>query len=90
MHAVCSIALAVFTRSPSAYEALKGFNLLQLPSVRTLKHYIDGNLEEAGDSMERLKIERKKYLEMVEQKATGKLKQNIIIIAQNVIINIIL
>ena len=34
----------MYTRSPAAYEALKSFKLLQLPCVRTLKHYIDANL----------------------------------------------
>lgn len=27
------VALAIYTRSPAAYEALKGFDILQLPSV---------------------------------------------------------
>ena len=63
-----ALALAVFTRSPSAYEALKSFKLLQLPSVRTLKYYIDANLEKAGDCMKRLEDERKHYLEMVGNK----------------------
>ena len=62
------VALAVFTRSPAAYEALRSFKLLQLPSVRTLKHYIDANLEEAGDCIKRLEEERKHYLAMVEKK----------------------
>ena len=35
-------ALAVFTRSPAAYDALKDFKLLQLPSRRTLKDYTLG------------------------------------------------
>ena len=60
------LALAVFTRSPSAYEALRSFKLLQLPSIRTLKYYIDANLEEAGECMKRLEDERRHYLVMVE------------------------
>ena len=70
---VCSLntlALAVFTRSPAAYEALKSFKLLQLPSVRTLKYYIDANLEGAGDCMNRLEDERRHYLLMLEKKKT--------------------
>ena len=51
------LALAVYTRSPAAYEALRNFKLLQLPSVRSLKFYIDANLESAGDSIPRLKVE---------------------------------
>ena len=63
-----TLALAVFTRSPSAYEALRSFELLQLPSVRSLKYYIDANLEEAGDCLKRLEDEQKHYLVMVENK----------------------
>jgi len=44
------LALAVYTRSPAAYDALRSFYLLQFPCVRTLKFYIDYNLEEAGAS----------------------------------------
>lgn len=68
----------MYTRSPSAYEALRSFKLLQLPSVRLLKSYIDANLEVAGDSLERLKQSRKMYAAMVKEiekenvKKTGK------------------
>ena len=62
------LALAVFTRSPAAYEALKSFKLIQLPSIRTLKYYIDANLEGAGNCMQRLEDERKHYLVMLEQR----------------------
>lgn len=58
----------MYTRSPAAYEALKSFKLLQLPSVRTLKDYIDGNLEDAGECIERLQEERRLYTVMIEQK----------------------
>jgi hypothetical protein len=61
------LALAVFTRSPAAYEALKSFKLLQLPSVRLLKHYIDSNLEEAGECLKRLEEEGKCYQAKVKQ-----------------------
>ena len=60
-------ALSVYTRSPAAYEALRSFKLLQLPSIRTLKHYIDGNLEAGGECLKRLEEERKSYLAMIEQ-----------------------
>ena len=35
----CYVALAIFTRSPAAYEALKNFDLLQLPSRSLLQSY---------------------------------------------------
>lgn len=42
------IALAVFSRSSSAYEALKGFNILQLPSRATLQSYTGAFLHDQG------------------------------------------
>ena len=58
----------MYTRSPAAYEALHNFRLVQLPSVRFLKYFIDANLEDAGDSRDRLVQSRKNYLAMVEEK----------------------
>ena len=48
MHILLSIALAVFVRSPAAYEALKSFKILQLPSRSTLQSYTGAFLHEAG------------------------------------------
>lgn len=59
-------ALAVYTRSPSAYEALKGYQILQLPCVRTLKDYIRSNREEAGNIQQHLKSCREEYDRMVD------------------------
>ena len=42
------VALAVFVRSPAAYEALKSFDVLQLPSRLTLQAYTGAFLHEAG------------------------------------------
>ena len=44
------IALAIFTRSPAAYEALKSFKILQLLSRSTLQAYTGTFLHEAGVS----------------------------------------
>ena len=44
------VALAIFVRSPAAYEALKSFKLLQLPSRSTLQMYTSAFLDEAGNS----------------------------------------
>lgn len=46
------LALAVFVRSPAAYEALKSFNILQLPLQATLQSYTGVFLQEAGASRE--------------------------------------
>ena len=68
LYKIVFAALAVYTRSPASYEGLKSFKLLQLPSVRTLKHYVNANLEVAGECMNRLEKERREYLAMIEKK----------------------
>ena len=67
MYFYCYIALAVYTRSPAAYEALSSFNLLQLPSAGTLKIYSRRNVEAAGEVEERLADERVKYDDRVKR-----------------------
>ena len=42
------LALAVYTRSPAAYDALKSFDLIQLPSRATLQAYTGAFRDEAG------------------------------------------
>ncbi len=42
------LALAVFVRSPDAYEALKGFQLLQLPSRATQQAYTGSFIDDLG------------------------------------------
>ena len=44
------LALAVYTRSPAAYEALKSFEIIQLPSRSTLQSYTGSFLHEPGVS----------------------------------------
>ena len=62
------MALAIYTQSPSAYEALRGFGILQLPGISTLKTFTSFNLENAGINEERLAHARKQYDEMVKEK----------------------
>ena len=57
--------MAVYTRSPSAYEALKSFQIIQLPGVRTLKDYINSNREGPGKIQEWLKLRHEEYNQMV-------------------------
>lgn len=64
----------MYTRSPAAYEALHSFKLLHLPCVRTLKYYIDFNLEEAGEVEKRLaekKIQYDKLVALVHERASN-------------------
>ena len=44
------LALAVYTRSPAAYKALKSFEIIQLPSRSTLQSYTGSFLHEPGVS----------------------------------------
>ena len=54
------VALSVFSRSPAAYEALKSFNILTLPSVSTLKIFMRSNVEDLGPVYDRMAEEQKK------------------------------
>jgi len=61
---VCIIhftALAVFVRSPAAYEALKSFNILSLPSRSTLQAYTGAFLHEAGASYDSIQKQVESY-----------------------------
>ena len=42
------LALAVYARSPAAYEALKSFKILQLPARSTLQAYTSAFLHKPG------------------------------------------
>lgn len=64
------LALAVFVRSPSAYEALKSFNVLQLPSRSTLQAYTGAFLHEADASLQSIaqQVEKFKHLQKSQDK----------------------
>lgn len=55
------VALAVYTRSPAAYSALKSFAILQLPSVSSLKYFTGANIEDPGEAEDRLLLCREQY-----------------------------
>ena len=40
------VAFALFSRNPAANEALKSFDILKLPSVSTLKTFMQANVED--------------------------------------------
>ena len=68
------LALAIYTRSPSAYEALRGFGILQLPGVSTLKTFTSFNVDNSGFNEDQLSYAREQYDRMVaEKKAAGEL-----------------
>lgn len=49
------MALAVYCRSPAAYEALSSFNILQLPSTASLKTYRSVFHQKEGPNWNNLK-----------------------------------
>lgn len=55
------IALAIFTRSPSAYEALKSYQILKLPSVASLKHLTSANKQPTGLNLPHLHDAKQAY-----------------------------
>ena len=58
----------MYTRSPAAYEALKGFDILKLPSVSSLKAFTGSNLEAPGDIQKRLSQSYDDYQTLIQTK----------------------
>ena len=52
----------MFTRSPAAFEALKSFGILQLPSRSTLQSYMGTFLHEAGASSDSISNQLANYM----------------------------
>ena len=65
-------ALAVFTRSLKAFEALASFNLLQLPSASTLRTYVRANREAPGEVEAQLQRERTSYDARIKEHLSAK------------------
>ena len=64
----------MFVRSPAAFEALKSFNILQLPSRSTLQAYTGAFLHEAGAAAESISKQVEMYAASVAKcKKEGKL-----------------
>ena len=55
------VALAVFTRSRAAYEALQGFGIFKLPSVRSLKHFTRAYIDTPGRCDESIQFQKARY-----------------------------
>ena len=65
--------MAVFSRSPAAYESPKSFKILALPSVSTLQDYKSMLVCGPGEVDKRLRKERELY-DGIVSKAVGKQK----------------
>ena len=61
------IALAIFIRSPAAYKALKSFNILNLPSKRSLQTFVGKNNEGPGKCDSYLSEQMKTYSAMCDE-----------------------
>ena len=55
------VALAVYNRSPSAYEALHDLKILQLPHSKTIKKVVQGGLENSGIDEDYLQGQQQTY-----------------------------
>ena len=65
----------MYVRSPAAYEALKSFGLLQLPSCSTLQAYTGAFLHEPGASYKSIEDQVAQFVIHCQQRqAQGKLE----------------
>ena len=55
------IALAIFTHSPAGYEALKGYQILNLPSVASMKQFTAANKQAPGLNLPHLHDAKQTY-----------------------------
>jgi len=53
----------VYTRSPSAFEALKGLKILQLPCSKVLKRFLKEGAEQSGIDEDYFMAQEQKYTE---------------------------
>ena len=64
----CSVlALAIYTCSPAAYEALKEFDILKIPSKATLQSYSGAFIHEPGASARSISVHVSSYLVFKEE-----------------------
>ena len=61
------LALAIYTRSPAAYEALKEFDILKLPSKATLQSYSGAFIHEPGASTRCISVQVSSHLVFKEE-----------------------
>ena len=67
------VALAIYIRSPAAYRSLNSFNILKLPSQRSLQRFLGNHLDAPGECEKYLANEERKYTAMCQQlKSEGK------------------
>ncbi len=61
----------MFTRSPAAYEALKSYSILSLPSVSSLKKFTAANNQPIGSNHAHLQDARETYAAYKSERKEG-------------------
>lgn len=62
------VALAVYSRSPAAYSALRSLGIIQLPCSKTVKGYMNQSWKSSGIIEEDFLLSSRKYEEYVEER----------------------
>ena len=65
------LALAVYSRCPSAYEALSNLNILQLPCSKVLKRVLKEGSEKPGVDEEYMRQQHEKFCQYKKQREAG-------------------
>ena len=65
------LALAVYSRCPSAYEALCNLNILQLPCSKVLKRVLKEGSEKPGVDEEYMRQQHEKFCQYKKQREAG-------------------
>ena len=68
-------ALAILSRSPSAFEAVRNLGILQLPCDRTLRGYMHKHCSSPGIDEESIWQSALKYQEHIQEKISGGYKK---------------
>lgn len=66
--------MAVYARSPAAYQALKSFNILQLPCKKSLQGFLSANQTEPGVNEEKIADQKRLYDAHTQRKVKEKKK----------------
>ncbi|XP_015779661.1 PREDICTED: uncharacterized protein LOC107357534 [Acropora digitifera] len=69
--ATIRMALAVYSRCPSAYEALCNLNILQLPCSKVLKRVLKEGSEKPGVDEEYMRQQHEKFCQYKKQREAG-------------------
>lgn len=66
-----TLALAVYNRSPSAYEALRDLSILQLPCTKVLKKVLKDGAEQPGIDHRYFESQQEKFKAYQRERESG-------------------